>query len=99
MSKEIVKKITISIGGTEVEVTPKQARELHNVLAELLGLEAKETIVIHEWYPRYWCYPAYPAYPTTDPTYPTTDPTWYTSTAGSSGVFNTETGEAKLLIN
>ena len=92
MSKEIVKKITISIGGTEVEVTPKQARELHNVLAELLGLEAKETIVIHEWYPRYWYYPAYP-------TYPTINPTWYTSTTGSSGTFNTETGEAKLLIN
>ena len=89
MSKEIVKKITISIGGTEVEVTPKQARELRDVLAELLGLEAKETIVIHEWYPRYWYYPAYP----------TTDPTWYTSTTGSSGTFNTETGEAKLLIN
>ena len=92
MSKEIVRKITISIGGTEVEVTPKQARELHNVLAELLGLEAKETIVIHEWHPRYWYYPAYPAYPTINPT-------WYTSTTGSSGVFNTETGEAKLLIN
>lgn len=37
MSKEIIKSIEINIGDTTVKVSPKQARELFQALADLLG--------------------------------------------------------------
>ena len=50
MSKEknIIKTITIDVAGTEVEVTPSQARALHDALTELLGLPKSEAVVISE---------------------------------------------------
>lgn len=38
MSDKIIKKITINIAGTDVEVTPQQAKNLHEALGDLLGL-------------------------------------------------------------
>jgi hypothetical protein len=59
MNKEnIIKKITISIGDTEAEVTPEQARKLHAALSELLNIQPPvQTIEKHihhhdrPWFP------------------------------------------------
>jgi triosephosphate isomerase len=37
MAKEIIKSIEINIGDTTVKVTKKQAKELYDALADLLG--------------------------------------------------------------
>lgn len=98
MGKEIIKKITINLAGTEVEVTPKQARELHDALQELLGIKAKETIVKYEWYPHYWYTPAYSGTMTTTAN-PNPIPFWYSSTSGSTALYNATSNEVKLTIN
>ena len=36
---KIIKTITIDIAGTEVEVTPEQAKNLHEALGDLLGVK------------------------------------------------------------
>jgi hypothetical protein len=59
MSKEIIKKIVIDLAGTEVTVTPLQAKALHAALAELLGLDKPKVVereVYRDRYP-YWPYP------------------------------------------
>lgn len=57
--EKIIKKITIDIAGNEVEVTPKQAKALHEALSDLLGLNKAVTytppLVIRER--PYWPYP------------------------------------------
>jgi len=56
--ENIIKKITINIGGTEVEVTPKQAKNLHEALGELLGVNQ---ITVKEYVPyRPYVYPYSP---------------------------------------
>lgn len=58
MSKEnIIKKITIDIADTEIEVTPKQALALYEALGELLNQPKEKVIEKHvyerPWYPRW----------------------------------------------
>jgi hypothetical protein len=57
MKENIIKKITIEIGETEVEVTPKQALALYEALADLLNKSPKvvEKHVHHDQYIR-WPY-------------------------------------------
>lgn len=71
MSKEnIIKTIKIEIAGVEVEVTPLQAKNLHEALAGLLGLDKPPVTEKHvHHYDRYW--------------YPTWQPTWYLSGTGT----------------
>lgn len=63
MSK--IKKITLEIGGKDVEMTLKEARELKGALDELFPAPAYPAI---PWSPQ--SQPARPVYP--DPTYPWT---------------------------
>lgn len=61
MKNQIIKKITIEIGGTEVDVTPEQARDLHEALGKLLNVAAPTQIIEKHHYdhrPRqiYWPY-------------------------------------------
>jgi len=60
MKNNIIKTITIDIAGTEVVVTPEQAKNLHLALAELLGLD-KEPVqkVVERHYDRSPYYPPY----------------------------------------
>lgn len=48
MSKNIIKTIKIDIAGTEVEVTPEQAKQLHAALAGLLGLDKPAKVIEKE---------------------------------------------------
>lgn len=51
MNKEnIIKKIEIQIGGTNVSVTPEEARNLLDALSELLNAEPKVKIIEIEKY-------------------------------------------------
>ena len=61
--KDIIKKIVIDIAGTEIAVTPQQAKALHFALQELLGLDKPNTKIIERetirdrWplqWPAYW---------------------------------------------
>lgn len=61
-NKNIIKTITIDIAGTEVEVTPEQAKNLQEALTELLGLNKPTKVIEKEvvrdrYYPTpYWPY-------------------------------------------
>ena len=95
MSKEknIIKTITIDIAGTEVEVTPSQARALHDALTELLGLPKSEAVIRYEYVP-YWRW---------SPTYVwNTSQVWSTATGtsdvGYSASYNGLTYNANLRI-
>jgi hypothetical protein len=84
--KDIIKEITIEIAGTEVSVTPQQARNLHEALTELLGLsQPPQKIVEHvyrdRWYP-YWTWGSSSIGGTT------VDNTWTVSYQGSTGSAN-----------
>lgn len=54
--KNIIKTITIDIAGTDVKVTPQQAKDLHEALSQLLGLNAPKEVVreVHYNRPYYW---------------------------------------------
>lgn len=62
MKDNIIKKLTISIGGKEVDITPKQAKDLYEALGELIGAQT----VVKEYYPyQQWVWPySYRIYPT-----------------------------------
>lgn len=81
-SEKIIKKITIDIAGTEVEVTPQQAKNLHEALSELLGLDKPEAVKhIHHYDRWYWPY--------TSPYYYSNSSSGMKLTSGaSSGNFN-----------
>jgi hypothetical protein len=67
MSKDnIIKKITIEIGEVDAELTPKQAKALHEALGELLGLNrpVQQVIERHYDHPR-WPWKPYIYYGTT----------------------------------
>lgn len=44
----IIKKITINVAGTDIDVTPLQAKNLYDALADLLKIDRPPTII--EWY-------------------------------------------------
>jgi hypothetical protein len=73
MSKNIIKTIKIEIAGTEVEVTPEQAKSLHAALAGLLGLDSPKIVEKEVWRDRY--YPYWPYQGVTWTTYGTANPT------------------------
>lgn len=56
---DIIKKITIAIGEVDAELTPKQAKALHEALGDLLGLnkpvQLTPVVVRDNWHP-YWPY-------------------------------------------
>jgi len=59
--ENIIKKLTISIGGKDVDVTPKQAKDLYEALGELIGSQkvVKEYVPYQQWvwpyqYPYTW---------------------------------------------
>ncbi len=64
MNKNIIKTIKIDLAGTEVEVTPLQAKELHAALGSLLGLDKPAIKFVERntvrdplpGYPWYWPY-------------------------------------------
>lgn len=49
--ENIIKKLTISIGGKDVDVTPKQAKDLYEALGELIGSQkvVKEYVPYQQW--------------------------------------------------
>ncbi len=53
-----IEKIVVKMGGKEVALSPKEARELHDILADLMGVPEK-TIVERDHY----MYPWKPYYP------------------------------------
>ena len=59
--KDLLKKITINLGGKDVDVTPKQAKDLYEALGELIGAQK----VVKEYYPYHqWVWPSqYPYSP------------------------------------
>lgn len=104
MSKEnIIKKITINIGGKDVEVTPDEAKKLHVALGELLGVTpVKEYVKEYVPYTPYAPLRPY-VYPTT-PTWPYAGPFYYSGTANEWGYgtatvsYTSTTGEAHLTV-
>ncbi len=72
MKNNIIKKLTISIGGKEVDVTPKQAKDLYEALGELIGAQTvvKEYVPYQQW-----------VWPTTYPYAPGI--TWLSGTSGT----------------
>lgn len=92
-NENIIKKITISIAGVDIDVTPEQANNLYDALGSLLGLD-KSPVVIKEYVP-------YQPY-----TWPYSQPFWYSS--GTAGIptdphkytinYNTTTGDVKLNV-
>lgn len=58
MNNGIIKTIKIEIAGVEVEITPQQAKDLHQALGDLLGVKAefgKEYVYTPYWNPA-WPY-------------------------------------------
>lgn len=91
-NEKIIKKICIEIGGVEVEVTPEQARQLHDALGSLLGLDKPAPVVysppviIRErpWYPTW--------------TYSGTQPIWPNGTSGGSVSYSATNSTARLKL-
>lgn len=87
--KNIIKKITINIGGVDVSVTPEEAKNLHEALGNLLGLD-KSPIIIKEkeyvpYQPYIWPYKPY----------------WYASSKSSGGYtiqYSQTSGDVKLNV-
>jgi hypothetical protein len=55
----IIKKLTISIGGKDVDVTPKQAKDLYEALGELIG--AQKVVTEYVPYRQQWVWPYTPS--------------------------------------
>lgn len=87
--KNIIKKITINIGGIDVNVTPEEAKNLHEALGNLLGLDKSPIIIKEKEYIPYQPY-----------TWPYT-PYWYSSSKSSGGYtiqYSQTTGDVKLNV-
>lgn len=69
MKKTTVKKLTIELGGQDVELTMEQARELKSALDELFGERVHEVRIAEP-------YPVYPRHPYRWPWY---QPSWICS--------------------
>ena len=79
-NENIIKKITINIAGVDVDVTPEQAKNLHEALGDLLGLN-KTPVVVKEYIPYQpyvWPYPQPFWY---------SNPTWYGTSGINSGEY------------
>lgn len=85
--KDIIKKIIINIGGKDVDVTPKQAKDLYEALGELIGAQkvVKEYVPYQQWV---WPY-SYCIYPTISSGYAFTGSLTATSGTTSTSVGNT----------
>lgn len=61
MKDKIIKKIILEIAGQELKLTPQQAKDLYEALAELTG--QPRTIVSSPYVPYWtWTYPGYTLY-------------------------------------
>jgi hypothetical protein len=56
-------KITLKIGGKDIEVSLEEAKQLHTDLNELFSTAAPEQTFVPVPYPTYPIYPTYPTYP------------------------------------
>ena len=86
MEKAEIKKIVLDLGDKEVEISPKQARKLHQLLDEMYGtkdITIPAPIIIRDKYYPYWEYPT---------------PTWYSKDSSVNIQYMANSNTAKISL-